>query len=155
MPLLSSQKVKADGRSQTTAEGSNEPFVSRPSKLLGYVNIPLSLMIDGSSDLAYEQSTSSFGIQWASRWSINQEFMNTVAAECKVQKHHPEWTNIFNKTHVRWTTHKPLGLSSKDILMARFCDEAGTDHGELADVVDDGCGCGDFKPWLVWSLERR
>jgi len=72
--------------------------------------------------------------------------MNTVAAECKVQKHHPEWTNVFNKTHVRWTTHKPLGLSSKDTVMARFCDEAGTRHGELADVVDDGCGCGDFKP---------
>ncbi|KEQ71790.1 transcriptional coactivator/pterin dehydratase [Aureobasidium namibiae CBS 147.97] len=74
------------------------------------------------------------------------EFMNTVAAECKVQKHHPEWTNVFNKTHVRWTTHKPIGLSSKDIIMARFCDEAGTRHGELADATDDECGCGDFKP---------
>ncbi|KAG9715978.1 hypothetical protein KCU75_g23617, partial [Aureobasidium melanogenum] len=40
------------------------------------------------------------------------DFMNTVAAECKVRKHHPEWTNVFNKTHVRWTTHKPMGLSS-------------------------------------------
>ncbi|KAI4727023.1 transcriptional coactivator/pterin dehydratase [Aureobasidium sp. EXF-10728] len=75
------------------------------------------------------------------------EFMNTVAAECKVQKHHPEWTNVFNKTHVRWTTHKPLGLSYKDVIMARFCDEAGSRHGELADVVDeDKCGCDDFKP---------
>ncbi|KAI5201596.1 transcriptional coactivator/pterin dehydratase [Aureobasidium subglaciale] len=74
------------------------------------------------------------------------DFMNTVAAECKAQKHHPEWTNIFNKTHVRWTTHKPIGLSSKDVVMARFCDEAGTRHGELVDVVsDDGCGCDDFK----------
>ncbi|CAD0108746.1 unnamed protein product, partial [Aureobasidium uvarum] len=62
-------------------------------------------------------------------------------------KHHPEWTNVFNKTHVRWTTHRPLGLSSKDIVMARFCDEAGFRHGELADVVDeDKCGCDDFKP---------
>jgi pterin-4a-carbinolamine dehydratase len=82
-----------------------------------------------------------------------QDFMNTVAAECKVQKHHPEWTNVFNKTHIRWTTHKPLGLSSKDTFMANFCDEAGTRHGELADVVDGGhgvvgddCACGDFKP---------
>ncbi|KAI5257114.1 transcriptional coactivator/pterin dehydratase [Aureobasidium subglaciale] len=75
------------------------------------------------------------------------DFMNTVAAECKVQKHHPEWTNVFNKTHVRWTTHKPLGISSKDVIMARFCDEAGTRHGELVDLPDDdGCGCGDFKP---------
>ncbi|KAG9620340.1 hypothetical protein KCU95_g20101, partial [Aureobasidium melanogenum] len=74
------------------------------------------------------------------------DFMNTVAAECKVQKHHPEWTNVFNKTHVRWTTHKPMGLSSKDVLMAKFCDEAGGRHGELPEVDDDGCGCGTFKP---------
>ncbi|KAH0372152.1 transcriptional coactivator/pterin dehydratase, partial [Aureobasidium melanogenum] len=74
------------------------------------------------------------------------EFMNTVAAECKVQKHHPEWTNVFNKTHVRWTTHKPMGLSSKDVLMAKFCDDAGSRHGELPEVEDDGCGCGSFKP---------
>ncbi|CAD0088581.1 unnamed protein product [Aureobasidium mustum] len=74
------------------------------------------------------------------------DFMNTVAAECKVQKHHPEWTNVFNKTHVRWTTHKPMGLSSKDVLMANFCDEAGSRHGELPEVEDDdGCGCGTFK----------
>ncbi|KAG9804515.1 hypothetical protein KCU77_g22725, partial [Aureobasidium melanogenum] len=65
------------------------------------------------------------------------DFMNTVAAECKVQKHHPEWTNVFNKTHVRWTTHKPMGLSSKDVLMAKFCDEAGSRHGELPEVDDD------------------
>ncbi|KAK6007996.1 hypothetical protein QM012_004810 [Aureobasidium pullulans] len=74
------------------------------------------------------------------------DFMNTVAAECKVQKHHPEWTNVFNKTHVRWTTHKPQGLSSKDILMARFCDEAGSRHGELPEADSDGCGCETFKP---------
>ncbi|KAG9533712.1 hypothetical protein KCU73_g1025, partial [Aureobasidium melanogenum] len=76
------------------------------------------------------------------------DFMNTVAAECKVQKHHPEWTNVFNKTHVRWTTHKPMGLSSKDVLMAKFCDEAGSRHGELPEMDDDddGCGCGTFKP---------
>lgn len=59
--------------------------------------------------------------------------MNTVAAECKVQKHHPEWSNVFNKTRIRWTTHQPEGLSGKDVLMARFCDEAGGKHGEVVD----------------------
>lgn len=57
--------------------------------------------------------------------------MDHVAAECKKQKHHPEWTNIFNKTHIRWTTHNPEGLSAKDTHMARFCDEAGERFGEL------------------------
>ena len=58
--------------------------------------------------------------------------MNYIAAECKVQKHHPEWTNIYNKTHIRWTTHNPAGLSSKDTHMAKFCDEAGEQFGELS-----------------------
>lgn len=57
--------------------------------------------------------------------------MNQIAAECKKQKHHPEWTNIYNKTHIRWTTHNPEGLSSKDTAMATFCNQAGEQFGEL------------------------
>lgn len=59
-----------------------------------------------------------------------KDFMNAVAAECKKQKHHPEWTNVYNKTHVRWTTHNPEGLSIKDLVMARFCDEMAKEYGE-------------------------
>lgn len=57
--------------------------------------------------------------------------MNHVAIECKKQKHHPEWTNVYSKTHIRWTTHNPEGLSTNDTHMARFCDEAGSQFGEL------------------------
>ena len=57
--------------------------------------------------------------------------MNEVAAECKKAKHHPEWTNIYSKTHIRWTTHNPEGLSGKDTQMARFCDQAAEKAGEL------------------------
>lgn len=57
-------------------------------------------------------------------------FMDAVAAECKVQKHHPEWANVYNRTHVRWTTHKPEGLSYKDLAMAEFCDAKARDFGE-------------------------
>ncbi|PNS17203.1 hypothetical protein CAC42_7257 [Sphaceloma murrayae] len=59
------------------------------------------------------------------------DFMDDVAAKCKEARHHPEWTNIYNKTHITWTTHSPSGLSSKDTVMARFCDEAGSKHGEV------------------------
>ncbi|KAH7317627.1 transcriptional coactivator/pterin dehydratase [Rhexocercosporidium sp. MPI-PUGE-AT-0058] len=59
------------------------------------------------------------------------EFMNLVASECAVQKHHPEWSNVYNTTFIRWTTHSPPGLSGKDILMARFCDEKGVGELEL------------------------
>lgn len=57
--------------------------------------------------------------------------MNTVAAECKKTKHHPEWSNVYNQTQIRWTTHNPEGLSSKDTHMAKFCDEAAKDFKEL------------------------
>lgn len=60
-----------------------------------------------------------------------QEFMNVVAAECQRQKHHPEWSNVYNKTHIRWTTHQPLGLSAKDVLMAKFCDGEASKLGEI------------------------
>lgn len=32
---------------------------------------------------------------------------------------------------IRWTTHNPLGLSYKDIEMAKFCDEKGAELGEV------------------------
>ncbi|KAK3072208.1 hypothetical protein LTR53_007239 [Teratosphaeriaceae sp. CCFEE 6253] len=64
-----------------------------------------------------------FGATW--------DFMNDFAAECKRQRHHPEWANVFTRTEIRWTTHRPPGLSAKDTLMARFCDEAAARHGEV------------------------
>jgi 4a-hydroxytetrahydrobiopterin dehydratase len=57
--------------------------------------------------------------------------MNAVAEECKVKKHHPEWSNVYNTTFIRWTTHSPPGLSTKDIEMAQFCDGQALVFGEL------------------------
>ncbi|KAF4550811.1 Pterin-4-alpha-carbinolamine dehydratase-like protein [Elsinoe fawcettii] len=64
------------------------------------------------------------------------DFMNAVAGACKEAKHHPEWTNIYNKTHIIWTTHNPSGLSGKDTSLARFCDEAAAKHGEIEPTVE-------------------
>lgn len=57
------------------------------------------------------------------------KFMDTVAQECKVQRHHPEWSNLYNKVTVEWTTHKPEGLSIKDVHMAEFCDKTANEIG--------------------------
>lgn len=57
--------------------------------------------------------------------------MNEIAAECKKNKHHPEWSNIYNQTKIRWTTHNPEGLSALDTRMAAICDEAARSHGEI------------------------
>jgi 4a-hydroxytetrahydrobiopterin dehydratase len=75
--------------------------------------------------------------------------MNAVAAECAVKKHHPEWSNVYNTTFIRWTTHSPPGLSVKDVDMAAFCDLKAREFGEL--VVEqqqprkEGEGKGDGK----------
>lgn len=57
------------------------------------------------------------------------KFMDTVAQECKVQRHHPEWSNLYNRVTVEWTTHKPEGLSIKDVEMAEFCDKIAAEIG--------------------------
>ncbi|KAF2097592.1 transcriptional coactivator/pterin dehydratase [Rhizodiscina lignyota] len=63
------------------------------------------------------------------------EFMDAVAAACRREKHHPEWANVYNLVHIRWTTHRPQGLSMKDLTMAQLCDEQARDFGE---EVDEG-----------------
>ncbi|KAL1304230.1 hypothetical protein AAFC00_000650 [Neodothiora populina] len=64
-----------------------------------------------------------FGATW--------DFMTQIATQCKKTRHHPEWSNVYNKTTIKWTTHRPLGLSSKDTEMARFCDEVARERGEV------------------------
>lgn len=50
-------------------------------------------------------------------------FMSKIAALAENHQHHPEWHNVYNKVRITWTTHDVQGLSSKDIEMARLCDE--------------------------------
>ncbi|PVI06146.1 transcriptional coactivator/pterin dehydratase [Periconia macrospinosa] len=56
-------------------------------------------------------------------------FMNVVAEECKAKRHHPSWSNLYNQVTIEWTTHKPQGLSVKDVEMAVFCDRAADEIG--------------------------
>ena len=51
-------------------------------------------------------------------------FMTQVALLAEKQNHHPEWSNVYNKVQITWTTHDVQGLSSNDITMAGFCDTA-------------------------------
>jgi 4a-hydroxytetrahydrobiopterin dehydratase len=56
-------------------------------------------------------------------------FMSLVAEECKVKKHHPSWSNMYNTVTIEWTTHKPEGLSAKDVDMAEFCNRKAAEIG--------------------------
>ncbi|MCJ1226268.1 hypothetical protein MMC12_002918, partial [Toensbergia leucococca] len=38
---------------------------------------------------------------------------------------------VYNKTYIRWTTHRPIGLSAKDVKMAAMCDEHAHTNGEI------------------------
>lgn len=51
-------------------------------------------------------------------------FMTQIAIAAEKHNHHPEWSNVYNKVLITWTTHDVHGLSSNDIAMARMCDLA-------------------------------
>ncbi|KAF5022348.1 hypothetical protein F66182_5597 [Fusarium sp. NRRL 66182] len=59
------------------------------------------------------------------------DFMTGVALQCKIKNHHPEWSNVYNTTFIRWTTHSPAGLSDKDIDLAAKCDALAAELGEM------------------------
>lgn len=57
--------------------------------------------------------------------SFNQAFgfMTRVAIKAEVLDHHPEWSNIYNRVHVRLITHDTGGLTELDQKLAVFMDK--------------------------------
>lgn len=49
-------------------------------------------------------------------------FMSRVALLAEAQDHHPDWRNVWNKVHVRLTTHDAGGLTGKDRALAAAID---------------------------------
>lgn len=70
--------------------------------------------------------------------------MTLISAYASKSRHHPEWSNIYNRVFVRWTTHDAGGLSAKDVEAARAVDEFAVkivgEHGKGkgGDVTNDG-----------------
>lgn len=56
-------------------------------------------------------------------------FMRRVAEEAEALKHHPEWTNVYNRIAVRLTTHDAGGLTVLDIKLAEAMEAALTPAG--------------------------
>ncbi len=50
-------------------------------------------------------------------------FMARCALAAEKADHHPEWSNVYNKVHVRLTTHDAGGLTQKDIDLAQVFDK--------------------------------
>lgn len=50
-------------------------------------------------------------------------FMTRVAMLCEVDNHHPEWSNVYNKVHIRLTTHDDGGVTEFDVILASRIDD--------------------------------
>jgi len=69
--------------------------------------------------------------------------MTLISAYASKSRHHPEWSNIYNRVFVRWTTHDASGLSKKDVEAAKAVDEfavkvVGEDGKGKGHVTGDG-----------------
>jgi len=70
-------------------------------------------------ELKFDDFTQAFG------------FMAQVALAAEKHDHHPEWSNVYNRVTVTWTTHDVKGLSTKDVELAGICDRV---YARLAQV---------------------
>jgi 4a-hydroxytetrahydrobiopterin dehydratase len=49
-------------------------------------------------------------------------FMTRVALLAEQHSHHPEWSNVYNRVSITWTTHDAGGLTSRDLDLAQRID---------------------------------
>ncbi len=49
--------------------------------------------------------------------------MTRIAFECEALNHHPDWTNVYNRLHIRLSTHDAGGVTEKDFKLARLIEE--------------------------------
>jgi len=56
------------------------------------------------------------------------QVMNAIAEVAEAQNHHPEWSNVYNKLHIRLTTHDCDGVSEKDFELAQAIEKIIAKH---------------------------
>ena len=58
-------------------------------------------------------------------------FMTEVALLAERRNHHPEWSNVYQRVHITWTSHDAGGLTPLDLEMARATERIGRHGGAL------------------------
>ena len=71
-------------------------------------------------------------------------FMSRVALAAERANHHPEWSNVYNRVQIRWTTHSAGGLTDLDMRLAGLCDRF-ADSSSRAESVDCSAESGDLS----------
>lgn len=49
-------------------------------------------------------------------------FMTRVAELAEEANHHPDWRNVYNKVEIHLSTHEAMGITDKDLDLARKID---------------------------------
>ncbi len=49
--------------------------------------------------------------------------MTRIAFECEALNHHPDWTNVYNRLHIRLSTHDAGGVTRKDFELASLIEQ--------------------------------
>ena len=49
-------------------------------------------------------------------------FMAQVAIVAEKRDHHPDWSNVYDRVRITWTTHDAGGLSMRDVELAGLVD---------------------------------
>ncbi|KAI1779763.1 transcriptional coactivator/pterin dehydratase [Hypoxylon cercidicola] len=122
----------ANGQAPRFSPGVDEPALTRALEpLLASAELGGRwALVPGGEGLERSFKFKTFAKTW--------DFMTAVSLQCKLKNHHPEWSNVYNTTYIRWTTHNPKGLSAKDVELADICDNLAKDFGEI--VEDAGSG---------------
>jgi 4a-hydroxytetrahydrobiopterin dehydratase len=50
-------------------------------------------------------------------------FMMRVALEAEKMNHHPEWSNVYGKVHIRLSTHDAGGVTDLDLKLAELIEK--------------------------------
>jgi 4a-hydroxytetrahydrobiopterin dehydratase len=50
-------------------------------------------------------------------------FMTRIAMEAEKLNHHPEWSNVYGKVHIRLSTHDAGGVTDLDFKLAEIIEK--------------------------------